>query len=179
MILDMTPMLKGEVNKITFDYTVTPLPLNRIVFKEDAHVVGEVTDNAGYMRLFAHVQLAYASECDKCLEPIEGEFELDFERTVADEGILSEEQIEENIDEYVIIEKGKLDIDEQLTEAILLDFPRKLLCSDDCPGLCPKCGKQLKLGPCGCTNKEVDPRWAVLASLLTDEEDNNTQKSKK
>ena len=96
---------------------------------------------------------------------------LDFERVVADEGTLTEEQIEENVDEYVIVENGRLDIDEQLSEALLLDFPRKILCSDDCPGLCPKCGKQLKHGKCGCNTKEIDPRLAVLAKLLEESGD--------
>ena len=41
----------------------------------------------------------------------------------------------------------------------------KHLCSEDCKGLCPTCGKDLNEGPCGC-GKEVDPRLAVLAKLL-------------
>ena len=61
-------------------------------------------------------------------------------------------------------------IDEQLAEALLLDFPRKILCSEDCPGLCPKCGKSLKGGDCGCPKKEIDPRLAVLAQLLNKED---------
>ena len=78
---------------------------------------------------------------------------------------------EDNIDEYVIVENGKLDIDEQLTEALLLDFPRKILCDENCPGLCPKCGKSLKSGDCGCPKKEIDPRLAILATLLDNKEE--------
>ena len=122
------------------------------------------------MRLIAKAHLAYASLCDRCLEPTSHVFVLEFERTVAAEGTLTEEQIEDNVDEFVIIEKGKLDIDEQLTEALLLDFPRKILCSEDCPGMCFKCGKLLKYGACGCNTKEIDPRLAVLANLKLDEE---------
>ncbi len=171
MILEMGSLLRGETNKIDFEYYLTPTPLYRINFKGDAHVVGHITDNAGYMRLYATATLAYSSECDRCLEPVDGEYTLEFERTVADEGTLTEEQIDDNVDEYVIVSNGKLDIDEQLTEAILLEFPRKILCSDDCPGLCPKCGKNLKYGDCSCPKREIDPRLAVLASLLDDSEE--------
>ena len=171
MILDVSPLLRGEKNRITFSYTLPPVPMDRIRFKGDAEVSGEITDNAGYMRLTAQAQLAYETECDRCLDPVSGEFVLNFERVVADEKTLTEEQIEENVDEYVIVSNGKLDIDEQLSEAFLFDFPRKILCSDDCPGLCPKCGKSLKSGDCGCPKKEIDPRLAVLATLLDKKEE--------
>lgn len=171
MILEMGPLLRGETNRIDFEYSLTPMPLDRITFKGDARVTGHITDSAGYMRLCATASLAYSAECDRCLEEVEGEFALDFERTVADEGTLTDEQLEDNIDEYVVISDAKLDIDEQLTEALLLEFPRKILCSEDCPGLCPKCGKMLKYGACGCPTKEIDPRLAVLAQLLDKEEE--------
>lgn len=166
MILDVSPLLRGEKSCITFDYTLPPVPMDRIKFQGDAQVTGEITDNAGYMHLVAKAHLAYEAECDRCLEPVNGEFELVFERVVADEGTLTEEQIEDNVDEYVIVDDGKLDIDEQLSEAFLFEFPRKILCSDDCKGLCQKCGKPLKYGDCGCQTKEIDPRLAILATLI-------------
>ena len=42
----------------------------------------------------------------------------------------------------------------------------KILCSEDCKGLCPRCGADLNQGPCSCVKKDVDPRLAVLAKLL-------------
>ena len=45
------------------------------------------------------------------------------------------------------------------------DSDEIVLCSEDCKGLCPRCGADLNLGPCSC-KKEVDPRLAVLAKLL-------------
>ena len=173
MKLDVGPLLRGEKNRITFEYKLEPIPMDRVRFQDDAHVTGEITDSAGYMQLVATAHLAYEAQCDRCLDSVEGEFVLDFERVVADEGTLTEEQIEDNVDEYVIVENGKLDIDEQLAEALLLDFPRKILCSDDCPGLCPKCGKPKREGDCGCSDKEIDPRLAVLKNFFRDDSDDN------
>ena len=172
MVLDVGPLLRGEKNRITFDYMLPPIPMDRVSFKGDAHVTGEITDSAGYMQLKAEAHLAYEAECDRCLDSVSGEFVLDFERVVADEGTLTDEQIEDNVDEYVIVENGRLDIDEQLAEALLLDFPRKILCSEDCPGLCPKCGKPKREGDCGCPTKEIDPRLAILKTLFDDDEKN-------
>ena len=38
---------------------------------------------------------------------------------------------------------------------------------------CPKCGKPLREGSCGCPTKEIDPRWAVLASLKFDDDEDS------
>lgn len=162
----MSSILRGEKNKIEFDYMLKPISMPRVDFNDDIHVVGQITNSAGYMRLTAEAYLAYASECDRCLEAICGDLTIAFERTVVDKGTLTDEQLEEDIDEYVVINNGKLDIDEQLSEAIVMEFPSKLLCSEDCAGLCSKCGKPLKYGDCGCPKKEIDPRLAVLADFF-------------
>ena len=175
MVLDVGALLRGEKNRITFDYMLAPIPMDRVKFKDDAHVVGEITDNAGYMQLSARAYLLYEAECDRCLDHVDGEFTLDFERVVADEGTLTEEQIEENVDEYVIVSNGKLDIDEQLLAQLEMEFPIRFLCKEDCRGLCQRCGKNLNEGKCDCPEKEMDPRFAPLAKLLEQmkKEENN------
>ena len=171
MILDMGPMLRGEVDTLPVDYMLKPEPLQGIEFTADAHVVGKVTDTGGYMRLVLEADMPYATICARCLDRVEGVYTVCFERTVAEEKSLTEEQIEDNVDEYIIIRDGQLDIDEQLVEEMILSFPTKFLCDEECPGLCPKCGKQLKSGKCGCNTKEIDPRLAVLAKLLEESGD--------
>lgn len=55
-----------------------------------------------------------------------------------------------------------LDVADQVRESVLLLLPRKLLCREDCAGLCPFCGADRNEGVCGCTRSEGDPRLAVL-----------------
>lgn len=162
MILDMRPMLRGEVDHIQFDYQLKPEPLDGVEFEGDAHIKGVVTDEAGYMHLVLDASVSYRTECARCLDPVNGDFSVQLERTVAAEGTLSEEQLEENVDEYAVIENGMLDLDETIREELLLSFPLRILCSEDCPGLCPKCGKPLRDGDCGCKTSEIDPRLAIL-----------------
>ena len=160
--MDVSPLLRGEVSKIDIDYMLTPEKLDGVVFDSDARVTGQITDNAGYMRLTLRAELGYHSECARCLAPIDGVFSLDFERTVAAEKTLTEQQLDELSDEYVVLSGGELDVDEPLREELLLGFPTKLLCEEDCLGLCPKCGKPKRDGDCGCVTREIDPRLAVL-----------------
>ena len=166
MVIDVGPLLRGEVKKINIDYMLTAEPVSGVDFESDAHVTGVLTDNAGYMRLGLKAELKYHGECARCLAPVDGVFSLDLERTVAVEGVLSEEELEENGDEYVLIHGSVLDVDQTLCEELMLAFPTKLLCEEDCPGLCPKCGKPRREGSCDCSDKEIDPRLAILASLF-------------
>ena len=172
MVIDVGPLLRGEVKKINIDYMLTAEPVSGVDFESDAHVTGVLTDNAGYMRLGLKAELKYHGECARCLAPVDGVFSLDLERTVAVEGVLSEEELEENGDEYVLIHGSVLDVDQTLCEELMLAFPTKLLCEEDCPGLCPKCGKPRREGSCDCSDKEIDPRLAILATLFDKDEDN-------
>lgn len=171
MILDVGPLLRGEVDHIDIDYLLSPGFLEGVTVSSDARVLGTLKDNAGYMRLCLKAEFKYSGECARCLAPVNECFSLDFERTVVTEGTLSEEQLEEHFDEYAVLDKGMLDIDEELREEIILSFPTKLLCSEDCPGLCPRCGKPRREGDCGCPEKEIDPRLAVLKTFF--DEDKN------
>ncbi len=173
MVLDMRPMLRGETDHIHIDYLLTPDLPDGAEFNGDAHVVGDVTDEAGYMHLTLEASVSYRAECARCLEPVSGDFAVFLERTVAAEGTLTEQQLENNVDEYAVIKSGMLDLDETIREELLLSFPMRFLCREDCPGLCPKCGKPRRLGDCGCTTKEIDPRLAVLKNLFDKNEEDD------
>ena len=174
MIVDVGPLLRGEAKRLELDYMLSPEQMDGITFDSDARVTGSITDNAGYMRLVLKAELGYHGECARCLAPVDGVFSLDFERTVTTEGTLTEQQLEES-DEYVVLNGSELDVDEPLREELLLGFPMRLLCSEDCLGLCPHCGKPKRDGDCGCGGKEIDPRLAILKTFFDDggEEEKN------
>ncbi len=178
MLLDLKPMLRGEITRLPIDFRIEPEAPVGVELTGDAHIEGEITNQGGYMRLSATVALPYRGVCARCLDELEAEFDMPFERTVVTEGTLTEEQEEDNVDEYVILQNGMLDIDDAVREALILSFPMRLICREDCPGLCPKCGKPLRDGACGCTTKEIDPRWAVLASLRFDEDESGSDADK-
>ncbi|MFQ9800267.1 MAG: YceD family protein [Clostridia bacterium] len=60
----------------------------------------------------------------------------------------------------------RIDLQETIAEEVQLAIPMKVLCREDCKGLCPSCGKDLNEGPCGCHHEETDPRWDALKGLL-------------
>lgn len=174
MDLDFRPLLRGETTRMSVDISICPDAPAGVELTGDAHLVGDITDQGGYVRLTATATVPYQGPCARCLDPVKGIFSIPFERTIVTEGTLTEEQLEEDVDEYLVLQDGMLDADEAVREALVLSFPMRLLCREDCPGLCPVCGKPLRDGNCGCETKEIDPRWAALADIRFDEaEDEN------
>ena len=72
----------------------------------------------------------------------------------------------ETEDDVVRFNGYRIDLQETVAEEVRLAIPMKVLCREDCKGLCPSCGKDLNEGPCGCRHEETDPRWDALKGLL-------------
>ncbi len=122
--------------------------------------VGEVVNSAGVLSVFGEIDAGMRCVCDRCGT----EFTLE-RRVPVDVPVVPEEEGESSDTEAFALEGDCLDIDDLLETVFILDMPTKLLCRDDCRGLCPRCGKNLNEGPCGC-RPETDPRFAVLEQLL-------------
>lgn len=167
MFLDMTPVLSGASDTIDFEFSFVPEKDGLIVslypdvaFREPIKVNGFVKNRAGYMVLAAKVAMKYETACARCAEPVCSELLISFEKDIAT-GDVSHDN-----DDYIFIEENKLDLLTPVEEQILLEMPSKTLCREDCRGLCPKCGKNLNEGDCGCDSHEPDPRLAILKTLL-------------
>ena len=178
MKLDLRPLLAGE-RLLTFDYQIeldtdpedSSSFLYGVSFPSPMKVKGDITNTAGYMRMSLTMSVDYSTNCARCLTPVNGQFSLSLEKTVAPKKLLSDLD-EDKLDDYAIIEDGFLDLDEQLRDQMEMEFPSRFLCKDDCKGLCQRCGKNLNEGKCDCPEKEIDPRLLPLQKLL-DEMKNN------
>jgi uncharacterized protein len=77
----------------------------------------------------------------------------------------SDEDIAGELPDVVPYEDEQIDLEETLREEILLALPYAPVCSEDCKGLCPTCGKDLNEGACGCSDTPKDDRFAPLRNL--------------
>lgn len=169
MKIDIGSLIRGEIDAVSVDYMMEVSPLSDVTFTDKAHVSGLISGNAGYTRLVLNVSVPYVTECARCLEEISGVFSAVVERTCVTEKSVSREELEENEDEYIIIKENSVDPDDAVDATVFFEFPKKLLCSEDCKGLCPTCGKKLTDGhSCGGNKKKLDPRFAALADLFKD-----------
>ena len=122
---------------------------------------GTVRNTAGVLLMKGNVTTTIHGICDRCAT--EFSREIDFP---IDAVLVTELSNEENEDEWVFPLVGdSADLDDIVRTVFVLNLDSKLLCKDDCKGLCCRCGKNLNEGPCTC-EKEIDPRLAALKQLL-------------
>ena len=69
-------------------------------------------------------------------------------------------------DELRFMEGYHLNTEKLIGNELLINWPMKVLCKDDCKGICKQCGKDLNLGDCGCDTFIPDPRMAVINDIF-------------
>ena len=128
---------------------------------EPVRAVGQVRNTAGVLVMTGELTTRLHGNCDRCTKPVERDL------AIALEAVLVTELENEDYDDPWTFELNgdQADLDEILTTAVVLNMDSKLLCDEDCKGLCAKCGADLNAGPCGC-KPDLDPRLAVLQQLL-------------
>ena len=124
---------------------------------------GEVRNTAGVYLLSGTVKTTLHGVCDRCACDVVKPVEYPLHAILASEytGVEGEE------DPWLfLLENDCVDLDDVVTTTFVLSMDSKLLCKEDCKGLCCRCGKNLNDGPCDC-QPDADPRLAVLKQLIT------------
>ncbi|MBE6742163.1 MAG: DUF177 domain-containing protein [Ruminococcaceae bacterium] len=132
--------------------------------KNGAEVKGRAYCKADVVYLDLSISFDFFGVCDRCAEDFERNYSFNINKIV----VQKLENEDDDFDDFVIVENNLFDLDDYVYQEIQLYLPQKMLCSEDCKGLCPKCGKNLNKGKCSC-EKEVDPRMAALLQLLDQE----------
>ena len=131
------------LEKPEFELSITRIGKNKLEIKAEGFVVLDIP-------------------CDRCLEPVEMNIDfnvddvIEFNKTDSDE----EQEEKDYIDGY------NLDVDRLIFGELLVSIPGKILCREDCKGLCPVCGTNLNVAECGCDRDVLDPRMSVFKDIL-------------
>jgi len=122
-------------------------------------VTGEVKNSTGIVSVSAQAELEYSAGCDRCATLVTRNYKVPVSH------ILVTELNDKNNDDFTVVPSMRLDLDELVTEDVLLYLPSKFLCKDDCNGICSICGTNFNEDSCSC-KKPIDPRLEVLQQLL-------------
>ncbi|MFA9380560.1 MAG: DUF177 domain-containing protein [Acetanaerobacterium sp.] len=163
MLIALRQLFDNENERIALDYNFdfTGLELwGRCPFASGIHVVGEIVNHTGIVTLTYTASFTLGADCDRCLEHFERAETHEFSHIL----VLSLNG--EDTEEFVVLKDAQLDLTELVTSDVVLTLPVKLLCSDDCKGLCQMCGANRNHTMCSCIKKERDPRLAALEKLL-------------
>ena len=162
MFLDVKPILRAPGKRLDFQFELDLSDVDfsgRYPVSRSVAVTGTVRNSADVLTLTMNISSTLDAVCDRCGKEFLQEKEVPFTC------MLAEEVQNEDNDEIVLLEEGKVDLGDLARTLFILDMDTKTLCSEDCKGLCSRCGADLNLGPCSC-KKEIDPRMAALAKHL-------------
>jgi uncharacterized protein len=137
--------ITGETKSV--DYSVGADELKEYSsysFASPIAVKGFAENRAGVVTLRLSVDFSMNLTCDRCLKEFVREYSFDFEHTLV-------RSSNTGSDELVVCENNVLDLNELAISDLLLQLPTKILCRDDCKGLCCVCGHDLNEGECGCS----------------------------
>jgi uncharacterized protein len=129
---------------------------------------GEVSRRIAQTDVRGHIGATAVMDCVRCLQAVERPVSVDFDVSYVDPehfAVDKEKEVAPDDLETDVLEGDSIDLKEIVREQILLDLPVQVFCSEDCKGLCQKCGGNLNLVTCSCHDDEVDPRWAALKNL--------------
>ena len=128
---------------------------------EPVNAEGVVRNTAGVLQMTGQVTTCIHGICDRCATAFSRPMALPIEVV-----LVTELADEENEDEWVFpLEGDSADLEDIIRTVFVLNMDSKLLCKEDCKGLCCRCGKNLNSEACTC-QKELDPRFAALKQLL-------------
>ncbi len=148
MILQLKQLfdIDGEIKN--FDFSINPDDLFYLSvlksFSSPIAIKGKVENRAGVVTLTYISKFSMNLSCDRCLKEFSREYEYKFEHILI-------QGANTNNDEYIVCKENTLDLNELAISDLLLQLPTKILCRDDCRGLCYVCGQDLNEGECNCS----------------------------
>jgi len=106
-------------------------------------VSGCFYNRADVVHMDYSVKFTLNIECDRCLKELERDYFYEFQHVVVN-------SLNSDNSEYIVTDNYRVDVNEIALSDLLLELPTKLLCCDDCRGLCPVCGSDLNESECDC-----------------------------
>ncbi len=132
-------------------------------------VEGELRKVSRQISIAGTIRASFQKDCDRCLaetrRDVDIPLELFYWAAVAGERSKGGEGEDTEI-RTIDPDQESIVLDEEVRQLALLAIPLKMLCKDQCKGLCARCGADLNREQCRCDEPEIDPRWEKLADLF-------------
>lgn len=164
MLLDLSKLIVSPGASVQFQ---TQVDLSDLTFgscrpaTQPVIAAGTVKNTADVLIMDGTIVTTLHGICDRCASSFVREVSFPLHAVLVSE--LASEQDE---DQWTfVLQDSCADLVEIVSTTFVLAMDSKLLCKDDCKGLCCRCGKNLNDGPCDC-KPEMDSRMAVLQQLL-------------
>lgn len=140
-----------KIGDMEFHFYKKPVIRGKLI-KKKSHVLGEF-----------EVEAFIKEQCSRCLKELNKSYVFNVS------GLLVEEDFEDEEFESILIDSDKVKLVQVLELALIENISNKILCKEDCKGLCKSCGGNLNLDECTCNNDnlDIDPRLEKLKDILS------------
>ena len=170
MLINLSEILSVANNKETFE---AKLDMDYVVFCGNSYEIqNEIpvsltisSPEKKQILIEGKGDIHVAMVCDRCLEQVEQTFHLEFTRSLIFNKGMFQDKIDTD-DEVSYIEDCNLDVDKLIQNELISMLPMKILCKEDCKGICSVCGGNRNITPCDCNPKIPDPRMAVFSDIF-------------
>jgi uncharacterized protein len=167
MLYDLTSFLDSHDITYQFEGGLDSEPINDGI---DINILNPIRFNGTIFKVDSELQLncniiyRFEANCDRCLKPIVTDFSTVLSGKLKD--IKGKFNDEDESDEIIYFENNLLDLKKYIWSQVVSSLPMKILCSEDCKGLCPICGVDLNNQSCDCMGNTIDPRLEKLKELF-------------
>jgi len=134
-------------------------------FQNPLEVQAHLDKSSHQLLLRAEIHAVGHFECDRCLDQFDQPLSSDYRLVYVFDETAGSRYPEEEV-QILREDTVSIDLSEDVRQMVLLSVPLKLLCSEECRGLCPTCGTNLNHAACTCRRDQNDPRWNGLKDLL-------------
>lgn len=147
MIINIKDVFNVTGMRKNFEYQISADELgyiNGYEFTSPVSVKGYIFNRADIITAHFSTEFTLSFTCNRCLKELERNYSYEFER------IIVKSLSNSDNDEYIVAENDCVDFNQVALSDLLLSLPSKMLCKDDCKGLCMVCGCDLNESECRC-----------------------------
>jgi uncharacterized protein len=170
MILELDKLLSEDTRLVGDEVVMVPDATGTEI-RIDCRV--EVGVRKAGESFYIHADLIgnLTTNCHKCLEEFQHRVTPSFDVVVqrSRTGVATESR---EGDDFISLPYGttRFSLESYIYENLVLDIPMKILCRDDCRGLCSGCGVNLNAEKCRC-DAPAEPGWDALKKLAKKQDD--------
>ncbi len=160
MLINIDELSAGEYRELEFEENIS-IPKSYSEFTQVPVVVkGRLFKVGDDIRFEGNAKAALRLICDSCL--------TEFSKTI-EFPVFGTFKRETDDDEDYLYSENVIDSESMVLSELLLNFPMRNVCRQDCKGLCVKCGHNLNISDCGCIRTEGNPEFEKLKALFDQE----------
>ncbi len=153
----------------------TDLQLSELEYAGDRYPIGSARVNLvithrqnRQVTVAGQAAFSLTMPCARCLSPVEVNLEFPIEQEL-DLSRTHEASDQDADAEQFYVSGDQLDVDLMAASEAVLYLPYRVLCREDCAGICPVCGKNRNTDPCDCEPRSLDPRMAKILKFMNKE----------